>query len=112
MLRISPTAAARLSPTIGRDRPSRQRESAPRFWGGASTRIVSTTSIHAIGACNRPPPRPGAMTGGHAVHERLKRYEDSLFILNLSTELTFGLGIAHPDHLPRSAVFEHFDFER
>src|ERR1041385_5256696 len=86
MLRMSPMATARLSPIIGRELPSCQRES-------ASVGVVDRARSRARGAAP------------------LKRDKDGLFILHLSTEFPFGLRVADAHELDGSAVFEHFDLE-
>src|ERR1051326_4198134 len=86
MLRISPTVAARLSPTMEREEPLRQSESA-----------------RTVGVWKPSTSAPRANSS--------KRNKNGLFILHLSTEFTSRLRIPHPHHLPGSPIFQHFDFE-
>src|SRR5262245_35028686 len=84
MLRISPRARARLSAAMLRELASCQSESAAAGWSQAARRRA---------------PRAA----------RLKGDEDGLFILHLSAEFAFGLGITDTHELAGGAVLEHFD---
>src|SRR5438128_350784 len=97
MERMSPTAAALLSATMGRGTAlSFQSESE-----------LATIARNRVDRASKPEaaPRPCAAAA------RLKRNQDGLFILDLSTKFPAGLQIAHAHHLARQAIFQHLHFE-